>query len=214
MRNLGQIRVTNGPGLREFARQAYNALPAGKSVVLSDNETELYLLRAELAAHDQAKAALLLDTRWLGLRQYQSFMAHQFNAWWPVAPGTNRLEEPASLPPVALLISLSTNDTLAYLHPSFDYCFEKFADRPSGAIHFLLERPPEEAIGQRLDERTAATNEQYWQQRWTASLQALAAQAGGRGCGPPRWVARLFDSLHLRAEPNRTASYLDAPIIQ
>jgi tetratricopeptide (TPR) repeat protein len=210
LRNLGQIRATNGSAPREFAREACNALPAGKSVVLSDNEAELYLVRAELAAQGQTRAALLLDTRWLGLRQYQSFMARQFQAWWPVTPGTNRLEEPPSPTPVALLSALSTNEPLAYLHPSLDYCFERFAERPSGAIHLLLERPPEDAIGQRLDERTAATNEQYWQQRWTASLQALAAQAGGRGCQPPRWVARLFDSVHLRAEQNRTASYWGA----
>jgi tetratricopeptide (TPR) repeat protein len=210
LRNLSQIRATNGPAPREFAREAYNALPAGKSVVLSDNPTELYLVRAELGAHGHSKAALPLDTRWLGFSPYQSFIAGQFKARWPVAPGTNRFEEPNTPTPVALLSALSTNEPLACLHPSFDYCFEKFADRPSGAIHFLLERPPKQAIGQRLDERTAATNEQYWQQRWTASLQALAAQAGGRGCQSPQWVARLFDSLHLRAEQNRTASYLGA----
>lgn len=210
LRNVSQIRATNGPALREFARQFYNALPAGKSVMLSDDPTELYLLRAELGAHEQRKAALLLDTRWLGSGPYQSFMARQFKARWPAAPGTNRFEEPKSANPLELLGALSTNEPLAYLHPRFDYCFERFVERPSGAIHLLLERPPKEAIGQRLDERIADTNEQYWQQQWTASLQALAGQAGVRGCQPPRWAARLFDSLYLRTEQNRTASYLAA----
>src|SRR5205085_12405733 len=72
-RNLGQINVTNGPALREFARQLYADLPGGKSVVLGDDADKLFLLRAELAGHtgsaleaaskSNRKDALLLDAR-------------------------------------------------------------------------------------------------------------------------------------------------------
>jgi tetratricopeptide (TPR) repeat protein len=210
LRNLSQIRATNGPALREFARQSYNALPAGKSVVLSDDPTELYLLRAEQASRGRSKAALLLDTRWLGSGQYQDFVARRFKARWPATPGTNRFEELKPPSPLALLSALSTSEPLFYLHPSFDYCFEPFAERSSGPIRRLLARPATEALGQGLDEHTAATNEQYWQQRWTTSLQALARQTGERGCQPSLWVSRLFTSLHLKAEQNRTMSFLGA----
>jgi tetratricopeptide (TPR) repeat protein len=210
LRNLSQIRTTNGPAVHEFASRLYDGLPTGKSVVLSDDPTELYLLRAELGARGYRKAAMLLDTRWLGSEQYESFMARQFKERWPLAPGTNHLDEPKSLPPLALLSALSTNELLVYLHASFDYCFEKFAERPCGPVHFLPERAAGGLIGQRLDKRTAATNEQYWEQRWSASLQALARQTGERGCQPPPWAMRLFDALYLRSEQNRTASYLGA----
>src|ERR1019366_2307724 len=36
-RNLGQMRITNGPMLHEFVRELYGDLPAGNSVVLSDD---------------------------------------------------------------------------------------------------------------------------------------------------------------------------------
>src|SRR5207249_1677089 len=48
-RNLSQIRKTNGPSLRQFARNLYTDLPPGKSVVLSDDPAEFILLRAELS---------------------------------------------------------------------------------------------------------------------------------------------------------------------
>src|SRR5207249_674379 len=48
-RNLTQITVTNGPWLRQFAGNLYTDLPAGKSVVLSEDPAELLLLRAELS---------------------------------------------------------------------------------------------------------------------------------------------------------------------
>src|SRR5436190_11331733 len=45
-RNFAQIRETNSPLLREFARDLYSDLPSGRSVVLSDDPVELLLLQA------------------------------------------------------------------------------------------------------------------------------------------------------------------------
>ena len=210
LRNLSHIRATNGPAVREFTRQLYNALPAGKSVALSDDPTELLLLRAELGAHRHDKDALLLDTRLLVSSRYQLFMARQFTARWPMVPATNGLVEVKPMNPRELLSALLTHEPLVYLHPSFDYCFELFADQPRGPIHYLGERATNNVIGQRLDEPTAAANEQYWQQRWTDSLQALAEQTIEHAAQPPRWAALLFDRLHLRTEQNRSASLLGA----
>jgi len=210
LRNLSQIRATNGPAVREFARQLYRGLPAGKSVVMSDDPTDLFLLRAELSAHGHDKDALPLDTRLLVSGQYQLFMARQFTARWPVVPATNGLEEVKPRNPRELLSALLTHESLVYLHPSFDYCFELFADQPHGPIHYLVERATNNVIGQRLDDRTAAANEQYWQQRWTDSLQALAGQTSEQATQQPRWATRLFDCLHLRTEQNRSTFLLGA----
>jgi tetratricopeptide (TPR) repeat protein len=210
LRNLSQIRATNGPAVHEFARQLYNGLPAGKSVVLSDDPTELFLLRAELGARGHDKDAILLDTRLLVSGQYQLFMARQFTARWPVVPATNGLVEVNPMNPRELLSALLTHEPLVYLHPSFDYCFELFADQPHAPIHRVVEGAASDAMGQRLDEPTAATNERYWQQRWTDSLQTLAGQTREQATQPPRWAAPLFDCLHLRTEQNRSMSLLGA----
>ena len=208
LRNLSQIRATNGPAVREFTRQLYDALPAGKSVALSDDPTELLLLRAELGAHGHDKDALLLDTSLLVSGRYQLFMARQFAARWPVVPATNGLGEVKPMKRLVLLSALSAHEPLVYLHPSYDCCYELLADQPHAPIHYLVERATNDVLGPKLDEPTAATNEQYWQQRWTNSLQALAGQTGEQAFQPAKWVAPFFRRLHLTPEQNRSASRL------
>jgi tetratricopeptide (TPR) repeat protein len=209
-RNLSQIRVTNGPFLRAFASRLCEALPNGKCVILSDDPVEFYLVRAEQAARGQGRATLPLDTRYLGLEQYQDFVAHRYKEQWPIAAATNSLGEAIIPRPTALLSVLSTNQPMVYLHPSFDYCFDQFTARAAGPVLLLLKRPADGGIGQKLDPEIAVTNELYWQQQWTASLQALARQTGEGAGKPPEWAARSFAALHLVPEPNRTAAYLGA----
>ena len=137
-RNLGQIRTTNGPAMRQFARQLYRGLPAGRSVVLSDDPTQLFLLRAELGARRHDKDALLLDTPSLIWGQYHIIKASQFKSRWPVAPPTNGLEVMESGKLLQLVAGFSRQEQVIYLHPSFSRCFELFADRPNGAVHYLV----------------------------------------------------------------------------
>ncbi len=205
-RNLGQIRITNGPRVREFARELYDGLPAGKSVALSDDGSELFLLRAEMCARGNPKAAIVVDTRSVGVGEYQQFIARQCETRWGMAKGALGLKGADPVNPAALYSALSTNAPLIYLHPSVDYCFEWFAERPEGSVVRLLPRRANEAPHQRLDAASAAANEHYWQQRWTNSLQALAAQMAQSANPTPEWAGRL----RLATEPNRTAVLLGA----
>ena len=204
-RNLGQIRATNGPAVHQFATQLWENLPAGKSVVLSDDPKQLLLLRAELAARGHEKDALLLDTTSLVSAQYHLFMARQFRSRWPVAPPTNGLEvvRPGKL--LALVSRFATQEPVVYLHPSSGLFFERFTTRPHGAIHFLVPRPAKDWMSQTLEDRVAATNEQIWQQQWTDTLQALAEQTKAKPQpGPPR--ARPLLGRLLWAQQTRLIS--------
>ena len=210
LRNAGSIRTTNGPALREFARELCRGLPPGRSIVLSDDPTEQYLMRAELEAAGHDKGALLLDTRGLGSSQYQFAMAQQFGARWPLTQRTPRPPDVKPTSPRALLLAFPRSEPRLYSHPSFDYPFELFAERPDGLLHWLLERPVTTPPGAKLEERTAAANDQYWRQQWTNSLEAMVGPATAQVCRPPRWVAPLFLRLHLATETNRTAAVLGA----
>jgi tetratricopeptide (TPR) repeat protein len=210
-RNLNQIRFTNGPFFREFASRLYEALPQGRSVILSDDPLELYLVCAEQAARGRQLATLPVDTRYLAMQQYQDFVAHRYKEWWPIAAETNAAAGPKQPPrPAEVLGLLCTNGPMVYLHPSFDYCFDQFTAQPDGASLLLLKRPAEGVAGQKLDPKRAETNEQYWRRQWTNSLQELASQTGEGAGRAPRWAAWLFQALYLRPEPNRTAAYLGA----
>ena len=208
-RNLGQIRTTNGPAVHEFARQLYQGLPAGNSLVLSEDPMRLFLLLGELGARRHDKDALVLDMNSLVWGQYHILQAGQFKSRWPLPAPTNGLElvEPAQV--LQLLSRFSAREPIIYLHPSFSYCFELFAARPSGAVLDLVSRA-RQAPGQPLDSRTAAAGEQYWQEQWGRTLQTLARQNSRQPGAPPPVSVQLAARLHLAAEPNRTASFLGA----
>ncbi len=208
-RNLGQIRITNGPAVRAFAQQLYQGLPPGKSIVLSEDPIPLLLVQAELAAGRHEKDPLLLDMNSLVWGQYHIIRARQFKSRWPLLPPTNGLQviEPANVVP--LLSRFSAREQVVYLHPSFGYAFELFAARPNGAVQYLVPRPGG-ALGQPLDSRVAAACEQYWQDSWSRTLRTLADQASRKPVAPALPAGKLAARLHLAPEQNRTAAYLAA----
>ena len=147
--NLGQIRTTNGPDMREFARQLYTDLPAGKSVVLSDEPNQLLLLRAELSAHGHEKQALLLETPSLGSSQYRIYMAGKFKSRWPAAALTNELDAAGPVAVLRLVSRFAAQEPVVYLQPSFGILFERFRDEPKGLVHYLAwRRAAAEAVAQ------------------------------------------------------------------
>jgi tetratricopeptide (TPR) repeat protein len=208
-RNLGQIRTSNGAGVHELARQLYQALPPGKSVVLSDDPAKLLLVRAELGARRHDKDALLLELPSLTWGQYHIVKASQFKSRWPVTPPTKGLEvvEPAKV--LQLLSRFSSREQIVYLHPSFSYCFEQFVSRPNGAVLYLTPRT-RDTLSRTLDSRTAAAAEQYWQEQWGGTLQTLARQVGSKPADAPQPANQLAARLRLAPEQNRTALFLGA----
>ncbi len=207
-RNSGQISATNGPAVREFARQLCADLPAGRSVVLSEDPRQLFLLRAELGASGDGKDALPLETRSLGSAQYHRFMANQFRSRWPVALPTNEVLGPLEM--VRLVSAFAKQGEVAYAHPSSGLFFEWFVDRPNGLIHRLVQRREKDTLPQTLEPGAVAANEQIWQQRWTGTLGTLAEQAKAKPhCGPP-WAWPLLAKLRLTGDQNATASALGA----
>ena len=206
-RNLGQIRMTNGPAVRQFARQLCRGLPAGRSVVLSDDPAQLLLLQAELSARTQGKDALLLDMHSLAWGQYQIIKARQSKSGWPMAPPTNALELMDSDKLLRLIAAFSRQEQVVYLHPSFSRCFELFTDRPNGPVHYLVP-PPSDMPSQALDGRSAAANEQYWLELWGDTLQPLARQTSRIPDAAPQPAGQLAARLKLAAEQNPTASFL------
>jgi len=208
-RNFGQIRFTNGPALREFARQLYADLPTGKSVGLSDDPKQLFLLQAELAARGGGKEALLLGTPELASLGYQAFMAGKFKSRWPVTVPTNRLGVVGPMKLVDLFAAFVENDPVAYLHQSYGLVFERFDDQPSGFVHRLVPRTASKAA-HKLPEYMAAANELVWQERWTNKLEALAARTKQTPHYQRSWARPLFVALRLADDDNVTSSFLGA----
>jgi tetratricopeptide (TPR) repeat protein len=205
-KNYGDIRLTNGRALREFARQLYEDLPAGKVTVLSDESRPLLLLRVELAAQGREKNPLLVDTRALPWPEYHRRMARDFGARWQNVLPTNRV---ASIGPerlLALVRHIATNEPVVYLHPSSGFFLEDFAAAPQGWIQRLGERSPDRVGGSHRATTTAT--EELWQRRWTTQLAARVAQFEASRQRVARGSHPVLKSLRLGSQANETATML------
>ena len=209
-KNLGEINTTNGPAIQEFARELYEDLPAGKSVVLSEEAWRLLLLRAELVAHRHDREVILVDTPSLPVPQYHEFMAGQFPTRWPAVLATNGMKQIGPYDLLALASGLAARESLVYLHPSAGFFLEAFGDEPNGAVHRLVPRPDGARASPVLTDATVATNEQIWQQRWTNRLSVLAHRLVAQQQKASAWSSPALKWLRLANPPNPTASVLGA----
>ena len=209
-RNLPQIRLTNGPALREFARRFYADLPAGQSVTLSEDAAPLFLLRAEMASRHYEKNAVLLHVPSLPFAQYQLFMAARCGSNWPVELPTNRLRVLDLRQNLELVNRFAARNPVVYLHPAFGWIFEDFRERPAGSVYQLVARQPTDPPGALLDRSLVTLNERIWQAQWTNSLQAFAPVLKPADPHPSIWDHRVLKRIRLASERNATISILGA----
>ena len=207
-RNVSPIRITNGPAVREYARELCADLPPGRSVVLSEDSRQLFLLRAELGARNYGKEVLPLETLSLTSTQYQRFMAKQFPSQWPAVVPTNEVVRPLEM--IKLVSAFAKRGEVVYAHPSSGLFFESFVGRPNGLIHRLVQRGAKDTLRQTLEPEVMGVNEQLWRQRWTGALATLAEQAKEKPHWGPSWAWPLLTTLRLTGGQNWTASALGA----
>jgi tetratricopeptide (TPR) repeat protein len=173
-RHLGQIRITNGPALREFARELLAGLPDGPSVALSEDPRLPVLLHAEIAAGTNSKAPILLDTSSLPSSSYQAFMAARFASRWPAPAPTNESSRIPAAGILSLVSAFASREPLFYLHPSSGLFVEDYDEQPIGLVVRLVPSPDPRALHVPLPDSAVAANEQLWQARWAATLGTLA----------------------------------------
>lgn len=209
-RNLGEVRATNDPALHELARQLYDDLPDGESVVLSEDLRQLFLLRAELAGRGHGKDPILVESSALISPQYHQFMERRHATRWPDVPGTNRSERISAPDLTTWLSRCVERGPVVYLHPSAGFYMEPFVGVPNGFVYRLVPR----ANGERADAAhpaaNFAANEQIWQQRWAGGLGALARQFADARQGATRWSRPPLKPLRLTVRYNATVSVLSA----
>lgn len=208
-KNFVELRCANSSALRDFARELVNDLPAGQSVVLSEDPRQLLLLRAELAARGRENV-LLIETPALISPRYRQFLTRTHPARWPSASSTNRNETigPAQL--LEPISKLTTGEPVVYLHPSSGFFLERFTDEPRGSIHRLVPRASVEASAPELTASTVATNEQIWQQRWNDHLAPLAKQFAQVRQNADHWTRPPFKQFRLARRSNPTVAFLGA----
>jgi len=234
-RNLPQLRLTNGPMLREYARDLYADLPSGSSAVLCEQPMDLLLLQAELIARHHDKNVLLLDAPGLAWPEYHAFIGRHLKAPWALDFGDLQEGSPGQRspkmaraavgrPPVEigagrilhLLSTLASHAPVFFLYPSFGPLFELFKGEPEGCLHRLQIRAsitveaylPSALQVEIANARPAMTgaNEYLWQRRWAGTLRKLSEQRANQIKCPPGFKGTLLRWLLLPAEQNKTAT--------
>jgi tetratricopeptide (TPR) repeat protein len=193
--NLPQILANTGSGLAQTATLATKSLPPEGAVVLSDEPFRLYALENELRRSGASNKYMLVDSRSLEFGGYHLHLQKKYPNRWPKLVeklGPKDVVPQGAL--VHLMRTLSTNQPLFYLHPSFGYYFEFFEMRPKGVIYQLRPLSPSSISPPPLTEQEMADNEVFWQQVRRDELERLLRQI------PPAEFSTPGSKLRVRAE--------------
>jgi tetratricopeptide (TPR) repeat protein len=208
-RNLPQIRVANGPLLKQFATLLAQPLPKKGAVLLSDDSRRLMLLEAYGAQTGRGKQDLFLDTSTLALPEYHRFLKKQYPQIWESDPPKSVVRRAEPLLLVQILSRLAQTNDVYYLHPSFGYYFEYFYPEPHGMVYKLIPYSTNMLFAPPPDQQVAADNEAFWAKADTDTLQSLQAAIAPPPEGKQRGLIEcLMDKIHLTREPSREAGAL------
>ena len=173
-KNLPIIRATNSDAASQFATSMAEKLPSSKAVVLSDDATRLYLLRAAYAKMGKPSENIFVDTSLLPFPQYHRHLQKIHGKDWPAANPTNRVED---VELIQRLDTLGKTHSLYYLHPSFGYYFERFYTIPHNLVYELKPYPTNRIAALTLSADVLDENRTFWNQFIKTDVPKLASFA-------------------------------------
>jgi len=195
IKNLPQIQIVTSPHLITFghaaAKTLKDAAPRG-AVVLSDDPYRLYSVYAAFQKSGGLDNFILLDTTSLPNPGYQRHLHKMHPKLWPEFPADRPLDQaidPVML--VQLLLALSREHDLYYLHPSFGYYFEQFYLKPENLVYRMMRYSTNAVTGPTLSAAEVESNATFWKQYRAAELEDMA---------------RDIELARQRKQPNATLS--------
>jgi tetratricopeptide (TPR) repeat protein len=209
LKNLPQIRLTNGRQLPEFASVLGRGLPTTNAIVLSDDRRRGLLLQSAMAQRGLGKGMVFVDTASLQFPEYHRYLKRQHPKQWPITFPRNENRIIDSIPILQIVASLTLSNQVFYLHPSFGYYFERLYAEPHGLAYRLDLAPTNSLIVPRISPELLQTNKTYWSEAERLSILPLVAAVGPSATGTNRTLLdRLLGAVHVKKEPNREASVL------
>lgn len=209
-KNLPQIKIANGPALRQYASALTENLPS-HAVLLSDRPDVLILAHAWLARAGTASNYLFLDTGSLKMTAYHRYQKAQHPDIWPIL-STNVYRDDVRFTDSAvidLLLRLAQKDSLYYLNPSFGAYFELFYPVPHGLVYEMKKYPINTEISAPpVLDTVLGENETFWRTHEPSFSKLLPF------INPPDPAAKMtfrrswMQRMHIPFEKNRIAGHL------
>jgi len=207
-RNFPQIRLTNGPQLREYASLAAEKLPAKGGFVLSDDPRKLVLIQSALTQAGRGHDYVMLDTASLEWPQYYKFLKGAYPERWQILP-PQELKQVSSAPLQRIVYEIAQTNSLYYLHPSFGYYFEVLYPEAHGLVYKLDGYPTNSVLAPPTTPEAIAENEAFWAKADERALrQVVSAVTPSNGEGQPGVLEGLALRAHLTTETNHDALVL------
>ena len=208
-RNLPQIRLTNGPMLRQYAAQQAETLPPQGAVLFSDDPRQLMLLHSFLTLKGRSRDYVFVDTASLVMPEYHRFLKKQYPNRWPVNPPRNAQQLISETLLMRVAFTLALSNQVCYLQPSFGYYFEIFDAEPHGLVYKLAVCPTNTLLAPLPGKELCQENESFWARIDLASFKPLAAAVSPKSQrASSSWLDRLAERAYLEKMPNRDAAIL------
>jgi tetratricopeptide (TPR) repeat protein len=210
-KNVPEIRVTNGPAMRNYASMLTENFPS-EGVILGDDASSLLISESWLARSGKAKNFVFLDTHSIKYPAYYRFQTRKNHEVLPQL-STNVSDRAliGDLDTLALVAKLAEKHPVYYLQPSFGYYFEVFYAVPHGlsyelkryATNTTVSTPP-------LPDAVMAENEAFWKEH-DPEIRALLPSITDPAAEPvPNFRQRWMTALHIPFEKNSDAVQLGA----
>ena len=190
IRNQPQMRITNGPGLKEFAALTIQSLPDKGAVVLSDDANRLHLLEATYQFAGRKHENVLLDTASLNFPAYHKSLQAKYPQ---IAGQFLTLTNIGAVDLLQLIERLNSNRPVFYLHPSFGYYFERFYAKPRGLVHELKPYPKDALSIPPMTTEEIMENQRFWNPLAGETLARAARNSARNG------EARILGAYYSRA---------------
>jgi tetratricopeptide (TPR) repeat protein len=210
-RNVPQIRMTNGPMLKQYAGLLAQSLPPQRAVLLSDDSRRSLLLHAYTVQTGKGKDYMFLETASLVVPDYHRFLKKKYPRLWESNPPKGIVQRAEPLGLVQLVSRLAETNSLYYLHPSFGYYFEFFYPESHGLIYKLKPYPTNTLFAPLPNTDLIAENEAFWAKANELVLQPVAAAVALPSPGRQQGLMNsLAEKAHLARESNHDAGVLAA----
>lgn len=158
-KNLPLIQATNSSIANQFFKSTAESLPPSGAVVLSDDVTRLYLLRAIDAQLGRTSQNILVDTVALAAPSYHRYLHARHSADWPEQSSTNQISDYGL---ILRIDALSRTHPVFYLHPSFGYYFERFYPTPHKLVYELKLYSTNSIMPPALAPTVITENQNFW----------------------------------------------------
>jgi tetratricopeptide (TPR) repeat protein len=210
-KNVPEIRLTNGPILKNYAALLAEELPTN-AVVLSDTPDSLFLTREWLARSGKASDCLFLETHAFKSPAYYRFQTRLHPEQWLQLP-TN-IDNNSSLGDLDMkniVLTLSKKHPIYYLQPSFGYYFENFYTIPHGIAYQLLAYTTNtEVFPPPLPDAVFADNETFWKEHLPEMRSLIPAITPPTSAQDQDFRHRWLNAMHIPFEKNLEAARLGA----